>query len=196
MTHGKIFLAVTLGLLLASSYLVASGPVKKDKARVGGIRVSTSKKPGPKFMNAAEFMPRPRVLEAKAGINDPVRSYTIEPHPKRGHYKSRTEQEDRLFEQAAALLLRHLPVPPERQQFYSWIGEENYPFQVYGWSAFVETVTPIPGGSAIRLKVWPKITTKAQVVSAYFEEYTSVNGVLSFSKGYGDPSTPGINILW
>ncbi|WP_244884920.1 hypothetical protein [Singulisphaera acidiphila] len=148
-------------------------------------------------MPRENFIPTPeQVAQFQGTNNDPARLYTIEPAPIRAEVKARSPEENKLFEQATAIMLRERPVPPDRVQFFKWVDEGDFRFKIKGWDAFVYTVTPIPGGWGIRLKVWPQLTTEAQVANGYFEEYTWTDGVLSFVKGYGDPRTPGKMVHW
>ncbi|AGA28432.1 hypothetical protein [Singulisphaera acidiphila] len=185
MNRRKIIVVVAAGFLLASGYWVASAASKRrtaSRAR-GWVAEST-------------LIPDPERLAEFQGLNHPARLYTVEPEPVRGKVKARTPEEDQRFREAATIVARARPLPPDRLQYFSWVDREDSPLRIQGWSAFVHQVSPLPGGWAITLKVWPKATRKGGVgvlvYSTYFEEYTwtQADGVLDYVKGVGDPVIP------
>lgn len=191
MKRNKILVIGALGMLLTCGYLVASAPSKST------IKKRKLTPQVPVLMPREALIPTPeQVAKFQGDNNDPARLYTIEPAPIRAEVKARTPQEDKLFEQATAIMLRERPVPPDRVQFFKSVDEGDFRFKICGWSAFVYNVTPIPGGWGIRLKVWPKVTADAQIANSYYEEYTWADGVLTYVKGYGNPKTSGKMVHW
>ncbi|WP_020467318.1 hypothetical protein [Singulisphaera acidiphila] len=184
MKRSKVIVIGAFGMLLACSYLAVSAPSKKRSPQ------------GPTRPSRKAMIPTPEMLEKLDGGDDPARRYTIIPIPIRGAVKARTPQEEELFKQATAIMLRERPVPPDRLQFFKWIDEGDYRFKLCGWSAFVDEVVPAAGGWGIRLSVWPQVTTEAKVINNYYEEYAWADGVLKFVKGYGNPRISGICVVW
>lgn len=129
-----------------------------------------------------------------------VRDYTVEPMPVRGNVKARTPQEEESFQQAAAIILRERPLPPERLKFFDWMSRADSPATFRGWGCFVEQVTPNPDGWLITVWVTPQASADggavATVHNRFIEEYQWSNGVLRFVKGYPHPmfgSEPSIS---
>lgn len=182
MRKRNYLIAMTVTAVLASGYIVASAPIKRSarSGRGAAARTQTVR------YNPSSLIPTP---EAVARLS-PSHPFKIEPMPVRGEIRPRTAQQDKLIEQAVAIVSRELPVPPERGQFFSWVNGEDVPFTISGWHAFVHDVSPIPGGWVISLTVRPKVTGRFQVGTAYVEEYSWVNGVLGFVRGYPHPKTP------
>lgn len=180
-----------VAILLTCGYLVAGTPSKKPAKK---------RKPAPKaelHLPRESFIPTPEQLALLDGnSNDPARLYTIKPAPVGGDIKARTPEQERLFDLATAIMRRERPVPPDRVQFFKWVDEDNFHFKIKGWSTFVYHVTPIAGGLGITLKVWPKVTSDAIIANSYYEEYAWVNGIITYSKGYGNPKTPGKMVHW
>lgn len=186
MKKNKIIVFGAFGGLLACGYLAASALSKGPLAAQAPVR-----------MPRENFIPTPeQVAQFQGDNNDPARLYTIKPAPIGAEVKERTPQEDKLFGQVTAIMLRERPVPPDRVQFFKWVDEGGFHFKTCGWSAWVYNVTPIPGGWGITLKVWPKVTGDALIANSYYEEYVWADGVLAYVKGYGNPKTPGKMVHW
>lgn len=166
-------------------YLAASAQSKAGNKR-GGPR---SKPLASAVQGTTGLVPDPVRLAELSGLNDPANRYTVVPVPKRGDSRPRTAEEDKLFQDAATVMANARPVPAERIEFFRWV-ERDEPMQIYGWSAFVVDVAPIPGGWAVTMRVWPKVTTLdgggIQVFNFHVEEYALIDGVPNFVRGGGD----------
>lgn len=134
----------------------------------------------------AEFIPPAWRL-----ARDPSKVYTVEPMPVRGEVKPRTQQEERLLEQATEIVARLRPVPEARLQFFSWIDQADSPLTVTGWGVFVQQVTPTPEGWLITLQVTPSTTRKdggkANVGNCFIEQYLWSDGTLRYMNGFAHP---------
>lgn len=188
MCKRRISSVALVGVLLTAGYLVASTPNKSGKAKRTVIQAQ------PK----STFIPSPEALAKLEGLDNPANLYTIEPQPMRGDTKPRTPKEDELFKEAVTVISRFRPIPDARIQFFNWIGTDEFPGRIFGWSIFIHEVTPIPGGWMIDLRVWPKVDdgAGAQVVTAYREQYTWAGGTLNFVKGFHEPRTPSPMVIW
>jgi hypothetical protein len=181
----KLLTAVIVTAVLASGYIVSSAPIKGKKIARNGRGIAT--RPVKFRFDPSPSIPPP---EAVALLSPPMNPFKVEPMPVRGDIQPRTAQQDRLIEEAVAIVSRLLPVPPQREQFFSWVNGEDVPFKFWGWHAFVHDVSPIAGGWVISLTVRPNVTNRYLIGTAYVEEYSWVNGVLSFQRGYLHPKTP------
>lgn len=122
---------------------------------------------------------------------DPSTVYTVEPMPVRGNVKARTQQQERLLEQAADIVGRLRPVPEARRQFFSWMDRADSPVSFGGWGVFVEKAAPSPEGWLITLQVTPFATRPgggpAMVDNCFIEQYLWSDGTLKYVNGFAHP---------
>jgi|GEM_PF-3225669 len=185
-----------LFLILACGYLVtASDTGKRSRANQVEAPEPQSPKSHLRMLQKASIPTAEQVAMLDAG-KGPSLNYSIEPTPIRGKVKPRTADQEKLFQQATAIMLRFRPVPDNRAVYFDRLfAERRISLERTGWSAFVDDVTVTSAGWRIKLKVWPKIPGVV-LGNAFFEEYVWNHDDLVFVKGYQDPSFRGLSIHW
>src|SRR5689334_23272655 len=94
-----LLIAVIVTAVLASGYVVSSAPVKGKKRARNGPGIAT--RPVKYRFDPSPTIPSP---EAVARLSPPMNPFKIEPMPVRGDIQPRTAQQDRLIEEAVAIV--------------------------------------------------------------------------------------------